>query len=426
MTAEIALMNKMAVALAADSAVTVKHGKKIYNSANKLFMLSKYHPVGIMIYGNAELMEVPWEILIKQFRKKLGTKKYDRLEDYAQNFIDFLNNNDFIDNNCQERYFYYSVASYLDMIVDKIEKVLDEKYKEEPKIIDKEITKVVSNVVAEEYEKLNNLKNLPIYHEGFQEEILKSNLKLIDKAIDKVFKDYNVTKETRELLMSISTLICFKGKFSSERSGIVIAGYGEKEILPALNHYIIDGVYLNKLKYSEPDCSRITFQETATIQAFAQSDMVTTFIEGMDPSLQEFIDSYLESIFSDYPSYIYESLKNKDNINKEEFVRKVQNMGNHLLRDFRSKIYNFSRERIVNPIIKNIAILPKDELAAAAEALVNLTSFKRKVSMDIETVGGPIDVAIISKSDGFIWMKRKHYFKPELNNHFFANYYNEY
>ena len=37
MTAEIVIMNKMGVAMAADSAVTVA-GKKVYNSANKLFM----------------------------------------------------------------------------------------------------------------------------------------------------------------------------------------------------------------------------------------------------------------------------------------------------------------------------------------------------------------------------------------------------
>ena len=45
--------------------------------------------------------------------------------------------------------------------------------------------------------------------------------------------------------------------------------------------------------------------------------------------------------------------------------------------------------------------------------------------MEEETVGGPIDVAVISKGDGFVWIKRKHYFDRELNQHFFANYYKE-
>jgi len=43
--------------------------------------------------------------------------------------------------------------------------------------------------------------------------------------------------------------------------------------------------------------------------------------------------------------------------------------------------------------------------------------------MEAETVGGPIDVAVISKGDGFIWINRKHYFARELNPPFFANYY---
>ena len=58
-----------------------------------------------------------------------------------------------------------------------------------------------------------------------------------------------------------------------------------------------------------------------------------------------------------------------------------------------------------------------------AETFVNLASFKRKVTMEPETVGGPIDVAIISKGDGFVWIKRKHYFEPRLNPQFFAKYY---
>jgi len=85
----------------------------------------------------------------------------------------------------------------------------------------------------------------------------------------------------------------------------------------------------------------------------------------------------------------------------------------------------YRQEVHVSPIVNVVGILPKDELASMAEALVNLTSFKRRITMDAETVGGPIDVAVISKGDGFVWIKRKHYFKPELNPHFFRNYFRE-
>ena len=71
-----------------------------------------------------------------------------------------------------------------------------------------------------------------------------------------------------------------------------------------------------------------------------------------------------------------------------------------------------------------IHFLPKDELAAMAESLVNITAFKRKMLFSsLETVGGPIDVAVISKGDGLVWVKRKHYFQAEHNRHFFDNYF---
>jgi hypothetical protein len=48
MTAEVAVMNKIAIALAADSAVTIEtpNGLKAYHTANKVFTLSKFAPVG--------------------------------------------------------------------------------------------------------------------------------------------------------------------------------------------------------------------------------------------------------------------------------------------------------------------------------------------------------------------------------------------
>ena len=75
------------------------------------------------------------------------------------------------------------------------------------------------------------------------------------------------------------------------------------------------------------------------------------------------------------------------------------------------------------PVYSAIAHLPKDELAATADALVSLNAFQKKVSMELETVAGPIDVAVITKGDGLIWMQRKHYFPADRNFHFFQNYY---
>jgi hypothetical protein len=52
--------------------------------------------------------------------------------------------------------------------------------------------------------------------------------------------------------------------------------------------------------------------------------------------------------------------------------------------------------------------LPRQDLAKMAEALVALTAFLMRMTADQEeTVAEPIDVALLSKCDGFIWVKHK-------------------
>jgi hypothetical protein len=59
--------------------------------------------------------------------------------------------------------------------------------------------------------------------------------------------------------------------------------------------------------------------------------------------------------------------------------------------------------------------MSKKELGEVAFSLVELTSRKRRYSTDLDTVGGPIDVAILTRNEGFVWVRRKHYFDAELN-----------
>lgn len=80
MTAIVGVLNKHAVAIAADSAVTMGNTHKVVNSANKIFTLSKYHPVAVMTYNNADFMGTPWDIIIKEYRKQLKDKSFPYLK----------------------------------------------------------------------------------------------------------------------------------------------------------------------------------------------------------------------------------------------------------------------------------------------------------------------------------------------------------
>jgi hypothetical protein len=94
MTAEIVVANKVAVAFAADSTVTIRGGgaDKTYNTANKLFTISKLYPVGALIYGSTNINRIPLEVIIKEFRLTLPDQEKPTLKEYADEFLEFLRN----------------------------------------------------------------------------------------------------------------------------------------------------------------------------------------------------------------------------------------------------------------------------------------------------------------------------------------------
>jgi hypothetical protein len=148
-------------------------------------------------------------------------------------------------------------------------------------------------------------------------------------------------------------------------------------------------------------------------------------MEGVDPFYLMAEEGYLSKIFNDYTEMVVDSITRYTDKEKGQLKGKLNAISKEILDDYSKRLEDHRKGKYVNPILDVVSMLPKDELAAMAESLVNLTSFKRKVTKERETVGGPIDVAVISKGDGFVWIKRKHYFKAELNPQFFANYYKE-
>lgn len=62
-----------------------------------------------------------------------------------------------------------------------------------------------------------------------------------------------------------------------------------------------------------------------------------------------------------------------------------------------------------------LSAMPFQDAIDLAEFLVELTIKYSRFSSGPQTVGGPIEVAGISKHEGFKWIRRKHYFSRDLN-----------
>ena len=176
--------------------------------------------------------------------------------------------------------------------------------------------------------------------------------------------------------------------------GIVIAGFGTDDVFPSLESFSVEGKIGAYLKYRRNDheCVTISFPDnTAGIMPFAQSDMVLTFMTGIDPNYRVVIDRDVEKVYTDYPQTLVDNI---DHLNKLDVRRKrvyKRTSGRNGTAEnsvkYKETLLNHRREEYIKPVMDVVDGLPKDELAAMAESLINLTSFKRRVSMQAETVG---------------------------------------
>jgi hypothetical protein len=428
MTAEVAILNSSAIAIAADSAVTIGRGKKIYNSALKVFSLSKVAPVGVMVYGNAGLLDVPWETIVKIYRKQLGAKTFPTLDAYAQDFLGFLPRSaSLFPQELQEGWVTSNIAGYYLSVRDELSRAIEALFKD-GKPVDDVVTKdTFKAIIDSRHESVLKTKHAAGVDAAWEQSFGDRLRKQAAKIRADVFQKLPLDDEMAARLDDLAVLVHTREIMSDGHTGLVVCGFGEADVYPALVTHLIDGVYEGRLKYKlcADKSVRLLKGADCSIVPFAQEDMVNTFMEGMNPSIDMFIRKWLSEMFSQLPSLIPDADLSGDLAARAAAKGKYAHATEQLLASFLEQLAGHKRKQHIEPILSMVRVLPKDELAAMAEAMVNLTAFKRRMTDELETVGGPIDVAIISKGDGFVWVKRKHYFQPALNQHFFANYFRE-
>ena len=238
-----------------------------------------------------------------------------------------------------------------------------------------------------------------------------------------IFENLPIEGNVIDKLTEIAIFSLTKDYDTGLTSGVVVAGYGENETFPALEMFHVDGIFRNTLKFSRKLSTAVGREKTASIIPLAQSEMVSAFMEGIDPEYQNHIDGTIRAMLSSYSSTLLDQLAPSLAEMRDQYEEKMSQANNELAQNFMDEMRRYRDERFIQPVVGIVEQLPKSELAAMAESLVNLTLFRRRVTPDAETVGGPIDVAVISRGDGFIWIKRKHYFQAELNPHFLSNYF---
>jgi len=405
MSAEVAIMNKQGVAIAADSAVSIFIGKgnlnnKTYYTQQKIFDLSPKHSVGIMIYSESEFMGISWEIIISEFGKAVGDRIFDTLEEYAKYLITFLKDFTYIGDKQQKEYLEKMSWFFYNELKDIYDSKISAEQKEQVVAKGKQI-EIISEVIKE----INDRLEKEDYSTGFVDDgFVKTNRNIIESQLDEVFSGFNFDSSVKEEMIELFYIDLVKIEISlwlKFNSGIVFAGYGGKEIFPTVVDFRLFGRLGKSIIQTKMNIYDVVNESNSWISPYAQTDVINTFIRGIDPIFKEKITERIDSF-----------IENIKNLTGEKNINKINELKEELINDINEHEFKNYTEAVTNMV----SSFPKSNLAEMAEALVNLTALRRHVSNEEEDVGGPTDVALITKVDGFVWIKKKQLFQNVYNN----------
>ena len=427
MTSEVVAMNRMGIAMAADSVLSVYSNgvhKKKHESGAKLFMLSNVCPIGIMIFNNIALLGVPWETVIKQYRQFLGHTSFDTLEEYGHHFISFLADQEkMFPVEVQRQYFLRKFKSECQIIKERVEHLVDQlppdERLNEDTLSNAQIDKL-THVIEQRLDEWNIQEDSEVITEEGAISFLETISSSITHIVSQVFTEYEVPGEQDIQLNEVAKYLIYKLDWNSGiYTGLVIGGFGDQEHFPVMQRINVDGVYSDVLKWKEISVQRISEGQPSYIGPFAVTKAVDGFLTGIDPELLKLIVTTTRLIQSVPARVLSLVTDGNENLNTE-WVERLISLSDVLATNLREQV-QFSVQSRKKDVLAVVEMLPLKELANVASTLVKLSSFEQQLSPQTEVVGEPIDVAVISKGDGFIWIDRKYYFKKELNYRYFDN-----
>ncbi|MDP9419476.1 MAG: hypothetical protein M3P53_04905 [Actinomycetota bacterium] len=373
MTAGVIVMNASAVALAADSTVTIPYrdGAKHFRGASKLLALHSRAPVAVFWYGSPDYLGVPWEVLIKDFRSH-STDLRSSVAKYQTALFEYVD----------EAAVGWELAS-----TDHARVLVQPLLSRVVKALQVPVAKrdeVVAQVIADWRESLRPRRR--VLEDGFVEgyaplwEWLEGQLNELadDGALQAVSR-----QALRTAALSAWTHLSAR---EPEHTGLVVAGYGEAERLPVICPYLLGVPVGGRPRRAEMRPVAVSAETPAIIVPFAANTHARLFMEGIDPNLKKWFMGALKEL--DLPKPVVE----------------------RLIRLLEQQINDHGR-----PVTEAVRFLPKADLAELARQIVGFTAFRLRMSMSVETVGEPIDVAVVSRSEGVVWVHRTHYFPPALN-----------
>jgi len=218
-------------------------------------------------------------------------------------------------------------------------------------------------------------------------------------------------KKHREKMVHYLTLLFLKQITHSPMSEIIVAGFGRNDIYPYLVKVSVEGIFENHIRMSTPVIHKIgTYypngngdRRLSSVLSFAQTDGADMILGGVNREFEDFFHQNKDKNLVELLTFI-EKHAIISQLEKQKQTRITSDIDHFTYRqvhNFRNELKHFKDTNYTSPIINSVRYMGVGDICELARTMVNLTSIIRRYSINQrETVGGEIDVVVLSKEEG--------------------------
>lgn len=400
MTIAFALMNEHGIVLAADQAkknqFDVQTGR-----VKKLFELSPQQPISFMVYNNYSYYNISFDTIIDLYRNDLQNSYYEFAHFYLQDFLDFLENRLSETYDLQNR----EEKCIDDFITEKVKQLSAKLNDMQNYFLHKHPTATEAEIDAAYFSHgdallIYELKQLEqeTLLEGFTKE---DELALFEqyehKINERIEETFPAVKEDWTYSIVAFVIQNMLKTLSNHAMGIVVAGYGEKELFPSVHRIEIDGKVNGKLRCKYADSYQVTPDNPAMYFSFMPLNKITQTLNGMSENIEhalyEQLQEKTEQIINDMLQKLFAN-------NLDETIFPIINSEvQHLLYDIQHEFEKIKIEEYNKPLINFIQHRSIDELVHIARTLLHAELFGNHITAEVTEEDILFNIGWITKTN---------------------------
>ena len=411
MTAQIALLNQRCAAVASDSILTIGSGARLrtMSTADKMFDTGPGHSVAVLHSGSASFMQVHYEVLLTEWRRSLGDP-LPSLADYAASFSTWLVAHErLFGTETQEGFLTWLLDDIFLSIRNELARRLDDDGLTDEPWDTVDVVAAVNSVVSARADLLSSYEPLPDIDADATIAWVLERQELISKSFSWVFDDVPRTESSDRILMQqIPRLIVSHSTPWDADATVTFVGFGADDTFPGYVSLGITGIINNTLLARPTKDGQIAPSSRGMVTTFGQDEAVHTFIRAYNHEFLAAAHRRLDSVLNDLlPSNPIEAAAADVEVDAEADAEGEIDARSAYHQKLDDDFTDLSWDAFVRPMLETIRVLPPADMLRMAESLVGIQALRAASSNDLPSVGGPIDLALITREHGVQWVRRK-------------------